>query len=57
MAALDWSQCPAVESIPGTVTGAWVFKGRSVVRGGDIARWIPARRGAGVDPMIVLRVK
>lgn len=27
MAALDWSQCPAVESIPGRVSGAWVFKG------------------------------
>jgi uncharacterized protein (DUF433 family) len=24
--ALDWSQCPAVESIPGKVSGAWVFK-------------------------------
>ncbi len=27
MAALDWSQCPAVESIPGKVSGASVFKG------------------------------
>jgi uncharacterized protein (DUF433 family) len=27
MAALDWSQCSAVESIPGKVSGAWVFKG------------------------------
>ncbi len=27
MAALDWSQCPAVERIPGKVSGAWVFKG------------------------------
>jgi uncharacterized protein (DUF433 family) len=26
MALLDWSQCPAVESIPGKVSGAWVFK-------------------------------
>ncbi len=26
MAQLDWSQCPAVESIPGRVSGAWVFK-------------------------------
>lgn len=26
-AALDWSQCPAVESIPGKVGGVWVFKG------------------------------
>ena len=27
MASLDWSQCPAVESIPGKVSGACVFKG------------------------------
>ena len=27
MAPLDWSQCEAVESIPGKVSGAWVFKG------------------------------
>jgi uncharacterized protein (DUF433 family) len=26
MANLDWSQCPAVESIPGKRSGAWVFK-------------------------------
>lgn len=25
-ATLDWSQCPAVESIPGKRSGAWVFK-------------------------------
>jgi len=25
--ALDWSHCPAVESIPGKVSGAWVFRG------------------------------
>ncbi len=23
---IDWSQCPAVESIPGKVSGAWVLK-------------------------------
>jgi uncharacterized protein (DUF433 family) len=27
MAVLDWSQCPAVESMPGKVSGAWVLKG------------------------------
>jgi uncharacterized protein (DUF433 family) len=26
-AALDWSHCPAVESVPGKVSGAWVFRG------------------------------
>lgn len=27
MTTLDWSQCPAVESIPGKLGGAWVLKG------------------------------
>jgi uncharacterized protein (DUF433 family) len=26
MAILDWSQCSAVESIPGKRSGAWVFR-------------------------------
>ena len=25
--SLDWSQCPAAESVPGKVSGAWVLKG------------------------------
>jgi uncharacterized protein (DUF433 family) len=33
VASLDWSQCPAVESIPGKVSGAWVLRGtRTPVR-------------------------
>ena len=27
MAVLDWSQCAAVESVPGKMSGAWVLKG------------------------------
>jgi uncharacterized protein (DUF433 family) len=27
MANLDWSQCSAVESVPGKVSGAWVLRG------------------------------
>jgi len=27
MAVLDWSQCSAVERIPGKVSGAWVLRG------------------------------
>jgi uncharacterized protein (DUF433 family) len=27
MTNLDWSQCPAVESVPGKLSGAWVFNG------------------------------
>jgi uncharacterized protein (DUF433 family) len=26
MTTLDWSQCPAVESVPGRLGGAWVFR-------------------------------
>ena len=26
MGALDWSQCPAVESVPGRLGGAWVYR-------------------------------
>ena len=26
MAALNWSQCPAVESVPDRRSGAWVFR-------------------------------
>jgi len=26
MATLDWSQCPAVESVPERLGGVWVFK-------------------------------
>jgi uncharacterized protein (DUF433 family) len=27
---LDWSACPAVESVPGKVSGAWVFCGTRI---------------------------
>jgi len=27
MAVLDWSQCSAVERMPGKVSGAWVVRG------------------------------
>lgn len=26
MGFLDWSKCPAVESVPGRLSGAWVFR-------------------------------
>jgi uncharacterized protein (DUF433 family) len=28
--ALDWSRCPVVESVPGKVSGAWVFRGTRI---------------------------
>ena len=30
MATLDWSQCSVLESVPGKVSGAWVFRGTRV---------------------------
>jgi uncharacterized protein (DUF433 family) len=27
---LDWAECPAVERIPGKVSGEWLFKGTRV---------------------------
>ena len=27
MRYLDWSKCPAVESVPGRLSGAWAFAG------------------------------
>ncbi len=27
MQGIDWSKCEAVESVPGRVSGAWVFRG------------------------------
>ncbi len=50
---LDWSQCSAVERVPGRVSGAWVFKGTRVpvralfknLEGGatveDFLEWFP----------------
>jgi uncharacterized protein (DUF433 family) len=28
--ALDWSKCDAVESVPGKVSGTWVFRGTRI---------------------------
>jgi uncharacterized protein (DUF433 family) len=28
--ALDWSRCAAVETVPGKVSGAWVFRGTRI---------------------------
>ena len=27
---LDWTQCPAVERVPGKVSGVWLFRGTRV---------------------------
>ena len=53
---LDWNQCPAVERVPGKVSGAWVFKGTRVpvkalfenledgARVDDFLAWFPGVR-------------
>lgn len=32
MSVLDWSQCPAVERVPGKLSGAWVLPGYTYAR-------------------------
>ena len=61
---LDWSRCPAVERIPGKVTGAWVFKGTRVpvkalfenLEGGarvdDFLAWFPGVTREQVDAVL-----
>jgi len=49
MPALDWSQCPAVESIPGKVSGAWVLKG---TRMPVAAIFENLEAGANIDDLI-----
>lgn len=48
MATLDWSRCPAVESIPGKVGGAWVFKGTRL----PVATIIENLEDLGIDEVI-----
>jgi uncharacterized protein (DUF433 family) len=55
---LDWNQCPAVERVPGKLSGVWLFKGTRVpvksllenledgVTVDDFLRWFPGvKRG------------
>jgi hypothetical protein len=41
--APDWSQCVAVGSVPGTVSGAWVFRGTRM----PVATVFEKHRGRG----------
>lgn len=64
MAMLDWTQCPAVERIPGKVSGAWLFKNTRVpvkalfenIEGGatvqEFLEWFPGVTRAQVDAVI-----
>ncbi len=61
---IDWNTCPAVEQVPGKVSGAWVFRGTRVpVRAlfenlgdgasiDDFLEWFPGVAGAQVDAVL-----
>ena len=61
---LDWSQCPAVERLPGKVGGVWLFKGTRVpvgalfenleggARGEEFLEWFPGVTREQVDAVL-----
>jgi uncharacterized protein (DUF433 family) len=61
---LDWSQCSAVERIPGKVSGAWLFAGTRVpvkalfenLEGGatvaEFLEWFPCVTRAQVEAVL-----
>lgn len=61
---IDWTQCPAVERIPGKVSGAWLFKDTRVpvkalfenIEGGatvhEFLDWFPGVQRAQVDAVL-----
>ncbi|HEX9693353.1 MAG TPA: DUF433 domain-containing protein [Gemmatimonadales bacterium] len=61
---LDWSQCPAVERIPGNVSGEWVFRSTRVpvralfenLEGGasviEFLEWFPGVTRVQVDAVL-----
>ncbi len=61
---LDWSQCAAVERIPGKVSGAWLFKDTRVpvralfenLEGGasidEFLEWFPGVRREQVEAVL-----
>jgi len=61
---LDWSQCPAVERVPGKVGGVWLFKGTRVpvralfenIEGGarvdEFLEWFPGVTRAQVEAVL-----
>jgi uncharacterized protein (DUF433 family) len=46
---LDWNDCPAVERVPGRVSGAWVFKGTRVP---VVALFENLEEGASADQFV-----
>ena len=61
---LDWSQCPAVERLPGKVGGVWLFRGTRVpvsalfenLEGGarvnEFLEWFPGVTREQVDAVL-----
>lgn len=61
---LDWSQCPAVERVPGKMSGVWLFKGTRVpvaalfenIEGGarvdEFLEWFPGVTREQVDAVL-----
>jgi uncharacterized protein (DUF433 family) len=61
---IDWSQCPAVERIPGKVSGTWLFTGTRVpvkalfenLEGGatvtEFLEWFPGVTRAHVEAVL-----
>jgi uncharacterized protein (DUF433 family) len=61
---LDWSECPAVERVPGKVSGEWLFKGTRVpvralfenLEGGarldDFLAWFPGVTRGQVEQVL-----
>jgi uncharacterized protein (DUF433 family) len=61
---IDWTLCPAVERIPGKVSGAWLFKNTRVpvkalfenIEGGatvqEFLEWFPGVERAQIDAVL-----
>lgn len=61
---LDWARCPAVERIPGKVSGVWLFKGTRMpvqalfenLEGGatvtEFREWFPGVTRAQVEAVL-----
>jgi uncharacterized protein (DUF433 family) len=61
---MDWTECPAVERIPGKVSGAWLFRNTRVpvkalfenIEGGatvqEFLEWFPGVERAQIDAVL-----
>jgi uncharacterized protein (DUF433 family) len=64
MLMMDWTECPAVERIPGKVSGAWLFRNTRVpvkalfenIEGGatvqEFLEWFPGVERAQIDAVL-----